>query len=162
MIQPRRETQYRVGRHHRGFDYRAAEDSSQTTNTITACAFQPDSDIPPGRSGNSRPWASIRSIRRTEDDSDPLSGTAYIVKSTPRLPRGRRSTSPAMVKKIDVPDAWDDDWETQADQAAAEPTPAADPEALPTKAERQARHAETNRQLWESAYGGTPSILSAS
>lgn len=65
-----------------------------------------------------------------------------------------------MVKKTAVPDAWDDDWESQADKLAAgdsnnnnnnktEPEP--EPEMPQTKAERLARHAETNRKLWESA-----------
>lgn len=60
-----------------------------------------------------------------------------------------------MVKKTPVPDAWDDDdWETQADKATSnEPSnPEPEAEAPRTKAERQARHFETNRKLWESAY----------
>ncbi|KAH7328982.1 hypothetical protein B0I35DRAFT_473632 [Stachybotrys elegans] len=58
-----------------------------------------------------------------------------------------------MGKKTQVPDAWeDDDWETQADKAAAverlqppQPAPAL------SKAERLAQHAESNRKLWQSA-----------
>lgn len=63
------------------------------------------------------------------------------------------------MKKLAVPDAWDDDWESQADRAAKEddddvghggeapiqPTPSR------TKAERFMKHAEANRKMWESA-----------
>ena len=62
-----------------------------------------------------------------------------------------------MVKKAasKVPDAWeDDDWETQADRAAAEGTKDEEPEEPAprlTKAERRAQHAELNRKIWESA-----------
>ncbi|XDG10626.1 hypothetical protein ABKA04_010241 [Annulohypoxylon sp. FPYF3050] len=53
-----------------------------------------------------------------------------------------------------VPDAWeDDDWEVQADKAAAveeeEPEPRQQPQL--SRAERLAQHAESNRKLWESA-----------
>ncbi|KAI6782229.1 uncharacterized protein J7T54_002466 [Emericellopsis cladophorae] len=56
-----------------------------------------------------------------------------------------------MPKKAPIPDAWDDDWEVQADSIdLRQPTP--EPEAEPSnKAERIARHVETNRKLWESA-----------
>ncbi|KAI1202384.1 hypothetical protein F5X97DRAFT_236556 [Nemania serpens] len=60
-------------------------------------------------------------------------------------------------KGREVPDAWDDDdWEVKADQAAAEPTSHAEPEASEsqvsmTKAQRLAQHAESNRKLWVSA-----------
>ncbi|KAI1375672.1 hypothetical protein F4677DRAFT_113566 [Hypoxylon crocopeplum] len=52
-----------------------------------------------------------------------------------------------------VPDAWeDDDWEVQADKAAAEGEPEPQPPQPPlSKAERLAQHAESNRKLWESA-----------
>ncbi|KAL9941240.1 hypothetical protein ACHAQF_006571 [Verticillium nonalfalfae] len=50
-----------------------------------------------------------------------------------------------------VPDAWEDDWETQADKQEAQPTQEAPPPAPMTRAERRAQHAETNRKLWESA-----------
>ena len=53
-----------------------------------------------------------------------------------------------------VPDAWeDDDWETQADRAAAEGTKDEPEEPAPrlTNAERRAQHAELNRKIWESA-----------
>lgn len=63
-----------------------------------------------------------------------------------------------MVKKEAVPDAWDDDWEAQADKAesAAEiasktPKITQEPQAKATKAERLAKHAETNRQIWQDA-----------
>jgi hypothetical protein len=52
-----------------------------------------------------------------------------------------------------VPDAWDDDWENAADQK-----PKVEEEEIPaqstsmTRTERLARHAETQRKLWESAY----------
>ncbi|KAF2002851.1 hypothetical protein P154DRAFT_430223 [Amniculicola lignicola CBS 123094] len=51
-----------------------------------------------------------------------------------------------------VPDAWEDDWESLADK----PDEKKLEEALPipaniSKAERRARHAELNRQIWESA-----------
>ena len=58
-----------------------------------------------------------------------------------------------MSKKSVVPDAWDDDWESQADKAdAAAAAAKAEEEVKVTKAERLAKHAETNRKLWESAY----------
>ncbi|KAF2422365.1 hypothetical protein EJ08DRAFT_664839 [Tothia fuscella] len=53
-------------------------------------------------------------------------------------------------KKGAVPDAWDDDWEAQADKIAADPQPQAEPVKL-THAERKAMHAETNKQIWEAA-----------
>lgn len=49
-----------------------------------------------------------------------------------------------------VPDAWEDDWETQADKMANEPEQPT-PQAPLSKAERLAQHAEQNRKLWESA-----------
>jgi len=58
-----------------------------------------------------------------------------------------------MSKKTVVPDAWDDDWESQADKVdAAAAAAKADEEVKVSKAERLAKHAETNRKLWESAY----------
>lgn len=57
-----------------------------------------------------------------------------------------------MNKKAVVPDAWDDDWESQADKADAAVAAAKEEEEVKvTKAERLAKHAETNRKLWESA-----------
>ena len=51
-----------------------------------------------------------------------------------------------------VPDAWDDDWESAADKAdAAAAAAKVEEEVKVTKAERLAKHAETNRKLWESA-----------
>jgi hypothetical protein len=57
-----------------------------------------------------------------------------------------------MSKKAAVPDAWDDDWESQADKAdAAVAAAKVEEEIKVTKAERLAKHAETNKRLWESA-----------
>ncbi|KAJ0121238.1 hypothetical protein J7T55_008401 [Diaporthe amygdali] len=51
-----------------------------------------------------------------------------------------------------VPDAWDEDWETQADRAAkAEEREPPVTQAPKTKAERWAEHRELNRQIWEAA-----------
>ena len=51
-----------------------------------------------------------------------------------------------------VPDAWDDDWESQADKTEEAVTAAAAEEQVKTsKAERLAKHVESNKQLWESA-----------
>lgn len=56
-----------------------------------------------------------------------------------------------MVKKTaTVPDAWEDDWETQADKVTPE-VEQPEPQAPLTKAERLAQHTELNRKLWESA-----------
>jgi hypothetical protein len=57
-----------------------------------------------------------------------------------------------MSKKAAVPDAWDDDWESQADKAdqAAEATKVEEHFKI-SKAERLAKHAETNKKIWESA-----------
>ena len=60
-----------------------------------------------------------------------------------------------MPRKTEVPDAWDDDWESQADAvdaAAAAASEAQEQERSKiSKAERLARHAEANKQIWESA-----------
>jgi hypothetical protein len=57
-----------------------------------------------------------------------------------------------MRKKAAIPDAWDDDWESQADQVDAETEKAkAEEQVKISKAERLARHAETNKKIWESA-----------
>ncbi|ROW16145.1 hypothetical protein VPNG_01782 [Cytospora leucostoma] len=49
-----------------------------------------------------------------------------------------------------VPDAWEDDWETQADKADQDGgAPIHEPPK--TKAERLAEHRELNRQIWEAA-----------
>ncbi|KFA71703.1 hypothetical protein S40288_08987 [Stachybotrys chartarum IBT 40288] len=50
-----------------------------------------------------------------------------------------------------VPDAWDDDWEPQAEPAPKQNLQQPAPQALLSKAERLAQHAETNRKLWQSA-----------
>jgi len=57
-----------------------------------------------------------------------------------------------MRKKL--PDAWEDDWETAADKVDDErPPPAPAQQTAPlSKAERLAKHQETNRKIWESAY----------
>jgi len=57
-----------------------------------------------------------------------------------------------MGKKAEIPDAWDDDWESQADKVEAEAEKASEEEVKITKAERLAKHAEKNKKLWESAY----------
>ncbi|KAL8712329.1 MAG: hypothetical protein Q9220_003480 [cf. Caloplaca sp. 1 TL-2023] len=49
-----------------------------------------------------------------------------------------------------VPDAWDDDWVEKADTRVETREPAAKPAKL-SKAERRAKQAEFNRQLWEDA-----------
>lgn len=52
-----------------------------------------------------------------------------------------------------IPDAWDEDWETQADRAAqAEEKEPPAAQAPKSKAERWAEHRELNRQIWEAAY----------
>lgn len=56
-----------------------------------------------------------------------------------------------MPNKDKVPDAWDDDWEAQADGGAPLEEPAQEPVAL-TRTERLARHEEAQRKLWEAAY----------
>ncbi|KAM0503849.1 hypothetical protein ACHAP8_003091 [Fusarium lateritium] len=53
-------------------------------------------------------------------------------------------------KSTFVPDAWEDDWETQADKMVKEPDQTV-PQVPLSKAERLAQHAEQNRKLWESA-----------
>lgn len=61
-----------------------------------------------------------------------------------------------MATQGDAPDAWDDDWETQADQLKPEeelyPDPAQPSSQIrQTRAERLAQHVEDNKKLWESA-----------
>jgi hypothetical protein len=57
-----------------------------------------------------------------------------------------------MSKKHTVLDAWDDDWESQADKAeSAAEIAKVEEQGKVTKAERLAKHAETNRKIWESA-----------
>lgn len=51
-----------------------------------------------------------------------------------------------------IPDAWDEDWESQADRAVREEEKAASTTQAPkSKAERWAEHRELNRQIWEAA-----------
>jgi len=58
-----------------------------------------------------------------------------------------------MSKKAAVPDAWDDDWEAIADKADETAAVEAQEETIKvSKAERLARHAETNKKIWDSAY----------
>jgi hypothetical protein len=57
-----------------------------------------------------------------------------------------------MSNKAPIPDAWDDDWESQADKADAEPEPTKVEDVKISKKQRLAMHAETNKKLWESAY----------
>ncbi|KAB5563626.1 hypothetical protein GE09DRAFT_789348 [Coniochaeta sp. 2T2.1] len=63
-----------------------------------------------------------------------------------------------MVKGKNIPDAWDDDWESQADKLAREEEEAAssskgtsDEPVVMSKSERMAKHAEQQRKLWEAA-----------
>ncbi|OAA73302.1 hypothetical protein ISF_00203 [Cordyceps fumosorosea ARSEF 2679] len=56
-----------------------------------------------------------------------------------------------MSKRAVVPDAWDDDWETQADRAAKEEAANPTPAPVLTKAERLEEHVKSNRKLWEAA-----------
>jgi hypothetical protein len=53
-----------------------------------------------------------------------------------------------------LPDAWDDDYEAQADRNNGAPLePDEEREAEPaSRRERLAKHAEAQRKLWESAY----------
>ena len=59
-----------------------------------------------------------------------------------------------MGKQGPIPSAWDDDWETQADSPSQEAEQSAKPkpQVILSKAERLAKHAESNQKLWESAY----------
>ncbi|CEO60124.1 hypothetical protein PMG11_04764 [Penicillium brasilianum] len=58
-----------------------------------------------------------------------------------------------MSAKPEVPDAWDADWESQADKLANQPTPPSEKKVSSkvTKAQRRAQQAEFNRQLWAEA-----------
>lgn len=49
-----------------------------------------------------------------------------------------------------MPDAWDDDWIAKGDSSTAKPEPAPNTTKI-SKAERRAKQAEFNRQLWEDA-----------
>lgn len=71
---------------------------------------------------------------------------------TPASTSAQSSKPPdKMSKKATIPDAWDDDWEAQADKADVAETSKAEEQAKISKAERLARHAETNKKIWESA-----------
>ncbi|RCI15066.1 hypothetical protein L249_6807 [Ophiocordyceps polyrhachis-furcata BCC 54312] len=78
-------------------------------------------------------------------------------KTKKRLEYHLSHRKPGMKKTLAVPDAWDDDWETQADDAAAVRDDATTPvqehqnQQPLTKAERLMQHAEANRKLWKSA-----------
>lgn len=57
-----------------------------------------------------------------------------------------------MGKKAVFSDAWEDDWESQADKADEQEGGALLEEPVKiSKAERLAQHAETNKKIWESA-----------
>lgn len=58
-----------------------------------------------------------------------------------------------MARANKVPDAWDDDWETLADQVDKEEEQfdQQEPTSTMTRSERLAKHAEQNRKLWEAA-----------
>ncbi|KAF2638038.1 hypothetical protein P280DRAFT_88850 [Massarina eburnea CBS 473.64] len=58
-------------------------------------------------------------------------------------------------QKSAVADAWDDDWESQADKQDESEK---EPPKL-TKAQRRAQHAEFNRQIWESAENPEPLLF---
>ncbi|KAF2266891.1 hypothetical protein CC78DRAFT_491304 [Lojkania enalia] len=64
-----------------------------------------------------------------------------------------------MSKKGDVPDAWDDDWESLADKPEEPLKKDQVSEPKLSKAERRARHAELNRQIWESAENPEPNLF---
>ncbi|PLB55101.1 hypothetical protein P170DRAFT_470524 [Aspergillus steynii IBT 23096] len=51
------------------------------------------------------------------------------------------------------PDAWEDDWESQADRLSTDPTPPSEKKVSSkvSKAQRRAQQAEFNRQLWAEA-----------
>lgn len=65
--------------------------------------------------------------------------------------------SVTMVKDKKIPDAWDDDWESQADKLAREEEASGssnnktEEATTMTKSERLAKHAEQQRKLWEAA-----------
>ena len=58
-----------------------------------------------------------------------------------------------MSKRPAIPDAWDDDWESQADKAdqTAAVAKVEEQQVKISKAERLAKHAETNKKIWDSA-----------
>ncbi|MCJ1461529.1 hypothetical protein MMC07_000126 [Pseudocyphellaria aurata] len=50
-----------------------------------------------------------------------------------------------------VPDAWDDDWVSSADKSSTAPLDPLPSSTTLTKAERRARQAELNKQIWQDA-----------
>ncbi|KAI9696545.1 MAG: hypothetical protein M1836_005564 [Candelina mexicana] len=57
-----------------------------------------------------------------------------------------------MSKRAAVPDAWDDDWEAQADKQDTANNSEVSRTSTPiSKAERRAQHERDNKKLWESA-----------
>ncbi|EPE25253.1 hypothetical protein GLAREA_11834 [Glarea lozoyensis ATCC 20868] len=72
--------------------------------------------------------------------------------TTPVLTFGDQSTAANMVNKPVIPDAWDDDWESQADKEEGGVAIATSADVVKvTRAERLAQHAETNKKIWDSA-----------
>ncbi|TDZ13121.1 hypothetical protein C8035_v000274 [Colletotrichum spinosum] len=61
-----------------------------------------------------------------------------------------------MSRRNATADAWEDDWETQADKLDAQAQSQAESEVKLSKAERLAKHAETNRRLWQEADAPPP------
>jgi hypothetical protein len=61
-------------------------------------------------------------------------------------------------KAAAVPDAWDDDWEAQADAEEEGGVKLSQPqeEHKLSKAEILARHKEENKKMWQSAYALLP------
>ncbi|KAI9674715.1 MAG: hypothetical protein M1817_001619 [Caeruleum heppii] len=59
------------------------------------------------------------------------------------------STTRGVMSKKAIPDAWDDDWESQADRLDKSITDESSVKL--SKAERLAKHAESNKKLWHSA-----------
>lgn len=79
------------------------------------------------------------------------------MKPSTRRPKSQTTSAQEnMSKKATVPDAWDDDWEAQADSAdgvteIAGTATRVEEQVKISKAERLARHADENKKLWESA-----------
>lgn len=89
-------------------------------------------------------------------DVRPLSRSFSISDFTLRDSHHFSNLIAPMAKHTSVHDAWEDDWESLADKADAQPDPpaAANPPKI-SKAERLAKHAEINRQIWQSAYANS-------
>ena len=60
------------------------------------------------------------------------------------------SSHPHPTSTNEMPDAWDDDWIAKGDSSTAKTEPAPSSTKI-SKAERRAKQAEFNRQLWEDA-----------